>query len=383
MKKKLKNGEKKIGRTAAIQTRRKTAQPFTLLNNYIPLGTPECDMYDALREAIPIIDAAIDKIVRLTGNFTVTCKNKTAERMLQEFLEDVKVGTSGIGINYFIKQFLDRLLTWGTAVAEIVPYSDDKIAALYCANNKDLTILEGKTPLDVRICTEVDGELKPAPHPDRIIFRALNPMPGELTGTSLLRGLPFVSSILLKIYNSIGTNFERIGNLRYAVTYKPEGSVIENTLGTDTINQISEEWSRAMNSSDGVRDFVAIGDVDIKVIGADNQIIESETPSRQMLEQIIAKLGIPPFMLGLSWSTTERMSQQQADILTSELEAYRTLLNTVIRKICVWQLRASGYCDNPKIVWDDINLQDEVEISRAELLKAQAESLTNKKETNE
>ena len=52
-------------------------------------------------------------------------------------------------LNPVIKQYLDRLLTWGTAVAEIVPYSDGKIAALYCANNKDLTITEGKTPLEV------------------------------------------------------------------------------------------------------------------------------------------------------------------------------------------------------------------------------------------
>ena len=45
-------------------------------------------------------------------------------------------------------------------------------------------------------------------------------------------------------------------------------------------------------------------------------------------------MGIPPFLLGLTWSSTERMSSQQADILTSELEAYRRLLNPVIEKIC-------------------------------------------------
>lgn len=66
------------------------------------------------------------------------------------------------------------------------------------------------------------------------------------------------------------------------------------------------------------------------VIGADNQIIDTQVPVRQMLEQIVAKLGLPPFILGLSWSTTERMSQQQAEILASELESYRELLNSVI-----------------------------------------------------
>ncbi len=46
--------------------------------------------------------------------------------------------------------------------------------------------------------------------------------------------------------------------------------------------------------SGSVKDFVAVGDVDIKVIGADNQIPDSEIPVREMLEQIVAKLGIPP-----------------------------------------------------------------------------------------
>ena len=61
-----------------------------------------------------------------------------------------------------------------------------------------------------------------------------------------------------------------------------------------------------------VRDFVAVGDVDIKVIGADNQVLDSEVPVRQILEQLVARTGIPPFLLGLTWSSTERMSTQQA-----------------------------------------------------------------------
>lgn len=41
-------------------------------------------------------------------------------------------------------------------------------------------------------------------------------------------------------------------------------------------------------------------------------------------------------MLSLSWSSTERMSSQQADVLTSELEAYRRLLTPVIEKFAVF-----------------------------------------------
>ena len=99
---------------------------------------------------------------------------------------------------------------------------------------------------------------------------------------------------------------------------------------------------------------------------------DCEVPLRAVMEQIVAKLGIPPFLLGLSWSTTEKMSEQQTDILTSELEHYRSMLEPVIRKIVRTHLLLSG-CNEPfDIEWDDINLQDAVELSAARLNNAQA-----------
>lgn len=132
-----------------------------------------------------------------------------------------------------------------------------------------------------------------------------------------------------------------------------------------------------MNSgkSGSIRDFVAVGDVDVKVIGADNQMIDTQVPVRQMLEQMVAKLGIPPFLLGLNWSTTERMSAQQADILTSELEYYRSLLTPVVEKVCRSHLLLKGM-DRPfSIDWDCINLQDEVELANTRLIQLQADRL--------
>ena len=104
-----------------------------------------------------------------------------------------------------------------------------------------------------------------------------------------------------------------------------------------------------------------------------------------MLEQIVAKLSIPPFMLGLSWSTTERMSKQQADGLTSELEYYRRILTPVILKICRTYLRLNGLADEPEIKWNVINLQDAVELAQAKLYEEQANQLAleNGRETAE
>lgn len=124
-----------------------------------------------------------------------------------------------------------------------------------------------------------------------------------------------------------------------------------------------------------VRDFVASGDVDIKVIGADNPVLDSETPVRQILEQLVARTGVPPFLLGLSWSSTERMSSQQADILTSEITAIRRTVEPVVERICELWLRMRGFDPRVTVDWADINLQDEVDEAKALLYRSQAQVL--------
>ena len=88
---------------------------------------------------------------------------------------------------------------------------------------------------------------------------------------------------------------------------------------------------------------MAVGDVSVKVIGSDGQILDSEIPVRQILEQLVAKTGLPPFLLGLSWSSTERMSQQQADMLTTELWAIRRTVEPVLEQVCTLWLRLHGF----------------------------------------
>ena len=86
----------------------------------------------------------------------------------------------------------------------------------------------------------------------------------------------------------------------------------------------------------------------------------------------MAKTGLPPFLLGLNWSTTERMSTQQADILSSELWAMRRTVEPILKKICRTFLALEGLDDRVEILWDDISLQDITEEARAELYMAQA-----------
>ena len=290
----------------------------------------------------------------------------------------VRVGRAQRGLDHFLEQYLDSMLTCGRAVGEIVPCKrGGGIAAVLCAEAASVEVREGVSPLDFMLCVRDEtGALQPAPRQDLLLFTPFNPENGSPYGVSLLRSMPFLTEILLKIYHAIGQNWERVGNVHFAVIYKPEGDT-DRTLARERSEQIAREWASAMESAKGgyVRDFVAAGNVDIKVIGADNQVLDSEVPVRQILEQLIARTGIPPFMLGLNWSSTERMSSQQADMLTTEMDAIRRTLTPVVEKVCRMWLRTQGYACDFEVVWDTINLQDEVEDAKAQLYLEQARQL--------
>lgn len=370
-------------RTAVSTPQTYRHNPFDRLDNYVPLSTAQNSLFKELREAVPVLDAAIYKIVRLTGGFSAECSDKSNTAALNKFLKNVCVGGNQQGIESFISTYLEQLITYGTAVGEIVTDSDGRFAALYNADLDDIELKRGDDGFSAIVCVKNHYETVPVSYPQLITLSVLNPDAGELRGNSIMKGLPFVSNILMKIYNTIGINWERVGNVRFAVTYKPQNDVVDRAYAKDRAQQVAREWSEAMQSGKQIRDFVAVGDVSIKAIGADNQILDSEVPVRQMLEQIVAKTGIPPFMLGLSWSSTERMSSQQADVLTSELEAYRRILTPVIEKICRFWLISNGIKDSVDVVWDDITLQDEVELSKAALYRAQTKRLEQELKNHE
>ena len=358
-----------------VQLRSGERHPFGMLADYVPLQNGELQLYRAVREAVPVVDAAIYKLIRMTGGVRATCQDAAAQRQLQTFLRTVPTGRGQQGINAFLDCYLDSLLVCGRAIGEIVPARGGRdIAALLCGRADCIDIREGSQPLEFCICgPDETGRMEPLPFQNLLLFTPFHPEAEHPYGVSLMRSLPFLTEILMKIYHTVGVNWERCGNVRFAVTCRDGG----NGQAAERSRMLASEWSQAMQETKqgSVRDFVAVGDVDIRVIGGDAPILDSEVPVRQILEQVVAKTGIPPFMLGLSWSSTERMSAQQADLLTTEITAIRRALTPTVERICRLWLRMHGFTCGYEVVWDDINLQDEVEEAKAQLYLEQARKL--------
>lgn len=286
---------------APPQLRPAERHPFALIDGYVPLHEPAFDLYRAIREAVPVVDAAIRKLVRLAGGVGVTCPDKGVEAALNHFLRTVPAGWNQQGIQAFLDSYLDCLLTCGRAVGEIVPSRDGReIAAVLCGRVSDIQVREGDSPLEVVLAQKrPDGSVEDLPRQELLLFTPYHPSPENPYGVSLLRSMPFLAGVLLKIYQTLGANWERAGNVRFAVVYKPDGEADPRQV-KERSQLLAQRWSEAMGSTraGSVRDFVAVGDVEIRVIGAECDIPDCQAPVRLLLEQLISQTGIPPVSAG-------------------------------------------------------------------------------------
>ena len=177
---------------ASVQLREAGHHPFGLLGQYVPMRSGEIRLYRAVREAVPVVDAAIYKLIRMVGGVTAACSDPAAERGLGEFLRTVPAGRGQYGVNAFLEGYLDALLTCGRAIGEIVPAAGNReIAAVLWGRVEDIEIREGDHPLAFTICgPDEQGRMGPLPCQDLLLFTPLNPEADSPYGVSLLRGLP-------------------------------------------------------------------------------------------------------------------------------------------------------------------------------------------------
>ena len=85
---------------------------------------------------------------------------------------------------------------------------------MLCGNPADVEIREGESPLEFTLWGR-DKEARAAPGaaPAGAAALSLQPEVGSPYGVSLLRSMPFLTGILLNIYQAMGMNWERIGNV--------------------------------------------------------------------------------------------------------------------------------------------------------------------------
>ncbi len=354
--------------------------PFSELFSTYHIGKINMDLYDGIREAIPLMDVATTKLVRLIGGFRPVCENEQTRKELEKFIAGVKVNHLQKGLNSFVSQLADSAIVKGMGYGELV--FNESLTDVYKLQNVKANYVEIKSKQgEISLIQHLPGIVAQnvITELDNIFCLSFDNRDGNPQGYSLFYSLPFMSQVFTRIFKSIENAIWRVGDPTFMVIVEGgEGMDTDDSL--EVANNIQSQLTESFTArkTGKVQDVYGGtsfgGKVDVKVLGAEGQIMDLEIPTRTVLEQLVTKTEFPPFMFGLyKWTSTERMSTHQNDMIVANIQENRKKLDPIINEILEKFLIVKGLTAHDfGIEWNPVNLMDETEKAKAEYLRAQA-----------
>jgi len=345
------------------------------INGYIPTKF-NLELYEIIREAIPFLDVAIIKLVRLIGDFDFeTYGDKGLKEKLEQFRRNVRVNYLGRGLDDFIYQMSDAAFTYGFGVGEMVPTRTlREVERLKTSNSKYFKFKKVNNRL---VLTQDFGmEVRDIEFNDNIFYLAFDTRNGHPQGYSLMYSLPFVADIFARIEKSIENVWWRAGDPTFVTVVNGGDRTTSEQIKT-AVEDVQGQMIKAMRARREGKVYDIFtgapfgGKIVIDILGKDFKFPDLKESVRLMLEQIMAKTSLPPFMLGLSWSTTERMSKDQNDMIVADTEYRRLQLEPILTEIIDRFLFLTGDAGKKwAIQWQPVNLLDVMETGRARYFEA-------------
>lgn len=374
-------------------------------------------LYEALREAIGLLDGAIGALVALDGVLRVEGGNDRIVQLLQtELFQNIPVNDAEHGMQAFYASCGNELYEQGLSVGELVMDARGReLVGLRVADSKGVAFSrhtetralrwwyrpprhavtlrrDGTDQVEAVIRNAGSaraGELIASSDyaeldPTRLVYAAHMPEADGPYGVSVFRSLEFVSQILLKIENATGRVWDRFGDPPYNLTFKVKSRALaQDPAALERRRQILAqnlasvlEAKRRGNSADFVNAIGGEDVLELTVIGGKDQVLEIEKPARHMVEMLLSKLQLPSWMLGLQWSTAERLADVQAEMALQQSRVrFERRLSGLNRVVQAW-LRGRGITWKPgdwKLVQELPNLRDELKRAQARFLEAQTD----------
>lgn len=348
-------------------------------------------LYEAIREAVPPIDGAINRMVTLDGIVRCEGANDKLVNTINQWMQSVQVGDLQEGFQAFYALQSNEMYEQGLTVGG---YEYDQrgkdVVKLAVADSKGVYFRRLKTgelecwyqpPKQDRnargdgsehIERVLRGTWPRDPSPSalagagfvkldlsRISYAAFFPEADNPYGTSIIRSAEFDARVLLVMKNALERVWNRFGDPVFSVIYKSAKPLNQDELDKRRASIAKTlvralEVKRAGNSADVVQAIGKNDEISIEILGANGQVLEIEAPARHILEQVVAKTGLPSWMLGFHWSTAERLAERQGEIALQESRTRFAQRLPGLERIVKAMLRARG------ITWreDGIRLQD-------------------------
>ncbi|MCD7096945.1 hypothetical protein [Stenotrophomonas sp. MMGLT7] len=369
-------------------------------------------LYEALKEAMPMLDAGIGRLVTLDGILAVEGGNDRLVAEIEEWMRNVPVNDLECGYQAMYACQGEELMEQGHGIAEMVFDSRGRdVIGLRVADSKGTAFVRERDRMRVfyrapNTCGDrrpdglsnveaiLQGRVRASIgasmllevgyvelEPEQLVIAVNRPEADNPYGTSVLRSIPFVTQILLRMQNATGQVWSRFGDPSFHVSFATKSSKITSEMAQKRAEQIVGDLGRAMESKGkglsvdlatgvGMNDTIAI-----EVIGAVSEALQIELPAKHMIEQLVAAFGIPAWMLGVSWAQAAGIAEPQSELVLQDSKTRFARRVPGLRRPIEAMLRARGRTWKPGD-WDVVqrlpSLTDQVKRAQAEFLLAQA-----------
>lgn len=358
--------------------------PFTAdFAQFIPRKI-QATFYEFLVESLPICGAAIDKLVTLDGLPIVTGQNQKLVEEISEWMQHVPVNDIQNGLQAFHQGHSREAFEQGFGLGEFV--TDAKrtdIIGLRVADSKFIRFSR-EPGVGLRIYQKADNDMMDRElNQANLLYFSINNENQNPYGVPILRGCEFVTKVMTTIQHATGAVWERFGDPSFSVIYKTskrDGADLESRRKT-----ISDELNTALRakaggkSADFVRAIDKDSDLTIAVIGADGQVLDMDIPLKCIIQDVCGKVGLPAWMLGYSFSTTERRANFEAEMVLADVVVRQTAKGAGYERLIKNLLTLRGRTWKPgdwTLEWKQVNLHDLVAQAQARFLNAQADMMT-------
>lgn len=400
------------GGSAVLASQRESEAlgPFqAALGSYVPRQVNPW-LYEAIREAIGLVDGAIGTLVTMDGIVRVKGKNAGLVDEITAWLESVRVGDKQRGLQAFYAGQSNEQYEQGFSVGEWIPSADGRdIAQLRVADSKGIVFVRTDAGLETwyRAPGKPTGQRGDGTDTvesllrrtfnvssvgllekgyvkldlDREVYTVNEPDADNPYGTSKLRSLEFDAQVLVKIINATGRAWERYGDPPLHLSYKTKNAKLTEPQLAARKAILATELSAALtakakgNSTDLVTATGALDEIAINIIGALGLALDPDKPVKLLTDQIIAKFGLPAWLLGLDGGSGSGQAERQSEMVLQSSRTRFELRKPGLTHLVATMLRLRGRTWKPgdwQLEQELPSLQDMMKIAQANFLNAQA-----------
>lgn len=331
--------------------------------------------------AIPALGRTVDVLAGFVGQPQFVTGSEQADAELALWARSVGYGYTGQGLKPWIRDHLGQTLLYGYGIGEMV--ADARRTTVERLWSYESPAFGFRTdPTGALVCIQslnVGGEK--ILNPDSIIHTAYNPHGCDPNGQSLFFASHTFCQAWVDIAHAFRSTWRRSGIPSFHIhTQLPaELDDPDGEISAEVNAAVEAAFNEAMRSAvvDGqAKDFFTAntGETKVNTIGVDGQLIDIEQSKRAIVEEIVTATGLPAWMFGYSWSTTERLSGVQADLLMATIDNLRSLATPGLERIVRTRQQLSGRRDGLafELKWPDISLVELKDTAQAAVADSQA-----------